>query len=180
MTGNPAVASATPVEIAASLRAAVDAALPRLSAISSVRSQERPSRGKWSPREIVGHLIDSAQNNHGRFVRAQLSDDLRFAGYAQDEWVAIQGYQDAPWEALVELWAAYNRQLARVIERVPPGIAAQSRTKHNLHEVAWRAVPASEPASLGYFMLDYVGHLQHHLRQVDALLGYSTSLAMES
>src|SRR6476660_1623273 len=71
--------------------------------------------GKWSPKQIVGHLIDSAVNNHARFVRAQLQDDLVFPGYDQDGWVRLQRYADAPWEDLVALWAAFNRHIAHVM-----------------------------------------------------------------
>jgi hypothetical protein len=71
----------------ADFRHTVDAAAVSLPALSPERAAARPAPGKWSPKEIVGHLIDSASNNHGRFVRAQLRDDLRFDGYEQAEWV---------------------------------------------------------------------------------------------
>lgn len=153
-------------EPGAALLAAIERALPRLDAIGEAASARRPSPGKWSAREIIGHLIDSAANNHGRFVRAQLTDDLVFPGYAQEEWVVLQGYQDAPWRETVALWASYNRHLARVMARVSPAVAVRPRARHNLHELAWRTVPADRPATLAWFMEDYVAHLEHHLRQV--------------
>jgi hypothetical protein len=152
--------------IATCLRQAVEQALPRLAAIDDIASARHPALGKWSPREIIGHLIDSAQNNHGRFVRAQLTDDLVFPGHAQDEWVRVQRYNEREWSALVELWADYNFHIAHVIAQIPPDIADRPRRKHNLHELAWRTVPADKPATLAYFMTDYVGHLEHHLRQI--------------
>ena len=153
-------------EPGAALLAAIERALPQLDAIGEAASARRPAPGKWSAREILGHLIDSAANNHGRFVRAQLADDLVFPGYAQEEWVVLQGYQEARWRETVALWASYNRHLARVMSRVPPQVAAQARARHNLHELAWRPVPSDRPATLGWFMEDYVAHLEHHLRQV--------------
>ena len=86
------------------LRERVSQAAPALLSLSGADSARRPAPGRWSPREIVGHLIDSASNNHQRFVRAQLDDNLVFAGYAQDRWVEVQRYQEAPWVELVELW----------------------------------------------------------------------------
>ena len=62
----------------------VDTTVPRLLALGDQASAIRPRPDKWSPREIVGHLIDSASNNHQRFVRAQFQDDLTFTGYDQD------------------------------------------------------------------------------------------------
>ena len=88
------------------LEKAVEAAFRSLSVLPDDAAARRPSPGKWSPKEIIGHLIDSASNNHQRFVRAQLQDDLVFPGYAQDEWVAAQRYQDGPWRELLELWRA--------------------------------------------------------------------------
>lgn len=152
--------------VSADLRAAVAAATPRLLSISESRSAERPAPGKWSPREVIGHLIDSASNNHRRFVEAQLSEDLVFPGYAQEKWVAAQRYQDAPWPELVALWRGFNLQLARVIEAAPEEARRRPRATHNLDQIAWRGVPRSEPATLEYFMSDYVAHLRHHLGQI--------------
>ena len=144
----------------------VEAASPQLLALGDEASARRPAPGKWSPREIVGHLIDSASNNHQRFVRALWQDDLMFNGYAQDEWVAAQQYQQAAWPELVALWGHFNRHLARVMIAVPPEIRDRRHRRHNLHQLAWRPVPENEAATLDYFMRDYVGHLEHHVRQI--------------
>ena len=75
--------------------------------------------GKWSPKQVIGHLIDSASNNHQRFVRGQQGAELLTPTYAQDHWVDCQGYVERPWRDLTGLWHAYNRHLAHVIERIP-------------------------------------------------------------
>ena len=148
------------------LRAVVAAAEPRLTALPDDATTRRPAAGKWSPREVLGHLIDSASNNHQRFVRATWQDDLVFPAYDQERWVELQDYQHAPWRELVTLWAAFNRHLARVMAATPEEVRMRARTRHNLDQIAWRTVPAAEPATLDYFMGDYVGHLEHHLRQI--------------
>jgi DinB superfamily len=148
------------------LETTVDRAVPSLLAIPEPESRRRPAPGKWSPSEIVGHLIDSASNNHRRFVVARWQEDLVFEGYRQDGWVEAQEYDRAPWSELVTFWAAFNRHLARVMAAVPADVRTREHRRHNLHEVAWRTVPASAPATLDYFMADYVAHLQHHLRQI--------------
>src|SRR5262245_1187894 len=144
----------------------VERAVPLLRALGDEGSRRHPAPGKWSPREVIGHLVDSASNNHQRFVRAQLQDDLVFAGYDQAVWVALQRYGDAPWDELVTLWATFNRHIARVMALVPADLRLRPRERHNLHELAWMPVPADAPVTLDYFMSDYVGHLRHHLRQV--------------
>jgi hypothetical protein len=152
-------------EFLADFRQTVDRAADRLLAISNDEAAVRPAPGKWSRKEIIGHLIDSATNNHGRFVRAQLQEDLVFAGYDQDGWVRVQRYQDRPWADLVRLWQAHNHQIAHVMETADGDAATRPRARHNLDELAWEAVPATQPATLDWFMRDYVGHLKHHLRQ---------------
>ncbi len=148
------------------MHAVLDAALPRLHRISDADSAVHAAPGKWSPRQIIGHLIDSASNNHQRFVRAAWQDDLVFPGYAQDDWVALQCYQDTPWEDLLTLWASFNRHIARVMTSVPEEVRMRPRVRHNLDDLASRPVPRTEPATLDYFMADYVWHLEHHLRQI--------------
>ncbi len=154
------------IAIAGQLRAAIAQATPRLAAISERQSAQRPAPGKWSPREIIGHLIDSAANNHARFVVAQSRDDLVFTPYDQEAWVRLQHYQDVAWSELVELWRVYNRHVAHVIAVTPHELLTQPRSRHNLDRIAWKTVLANEPATLGGLMQDYVEHMLHHLRQV--------------
>lgn len=144
----------------------LERATPALLALDDATSARHPAPGKWSPREIIGHLIDSASNNHQRFVRMREHDDLVVEGYEQDAWVAGQHYQDAPWAELVMLWFAYNRHLARVMAVTPAADRDRSRREHNLDLRAFRPVPADRAVTLGYFMSDYVDHLEHHLAQV--------------
>jgi hypothetical protein len=159
-----------PVDFAEALRRTVARAAPRLRAMPTDAAARPRIPGKWSPAQIVGHLIDSASNNHQRFVRARFQTDLRFPGYDQDAWVEAQRYASAPWPDLVELWAAFNLHLARVMESTPADILRAARSDHDLDVIAWEVVPANEPVTLEYFMRDYVGHLQHHLRQIEPSL----------
>jgi hypothetical protein len=158
-----------PGDAPACARRLVDAlrrAAPALLALDDATTSRRPAPGKWSPREIIGHLVDSASNNHQRFVRTRDRDDLVVEGYDQDTWVIAQRYQDAPWADLVLLWTTYNRHLARLMAATPAPDRDRIRRVHNLHLRAYRAVAEDQPVTLGYFMNDYVDHLEHHLAQV--------------
>jgi hypothetical protein len=145
--------------LADGLRTTVDAALPRLLAIAPPRDAHHPAPGKWSPREIVGHLIDSAWNNHTRFVLAQdeRAPEIHFTGDAQDDWVARQRYADRPWPQLVALWHAVNHHVAHGLAAMPP----------NAHDRLCRHPDRTAP--LRWFVADYLAHLRHHLQQVFAI-----------
>ena len=145
---------------------ALQRATPALLALDDAATTRRPAPGKWSPREIIGHLVDSASNNHQRFVRTRGRDDLVVEGYEQDAWVSAQRYQDAPWAELVLLWMTYNRHLARVMAATPAADRDRARHPHNLHVRAYRPVSEDRAVTLAYFMNDYVEHLEHHLAQV--------------
>jgi DinB superfamily len=147
-------------------RRTVEEAAWRMLAMSEAESGRPRADGKWSPKEIVGHLIDSASNNHQRFVRAQFTDHLVFPGYEQESWVRAQGYGDEPWPLLVELWRSFNLHLAHVMERAPESARRASREQHNLDDIGWIKIGEGKPATLEYLMRDYVGHLKNHLRQI--------------
>jgi hypothetical protein len=158
------------LDYAADLVTTVETAARKLANVPLATAQRSPAPGKWSPQEIIGHLVDSASNNHQRFVRARWQDDLVFPTYDQERWVTAQRYDLADWEDLLALWRTFNIQIARVMETTPDAIRLRERHRHNLDRVAWQPIPADQPATLDYFMRDYVGHLHHHLRQIDSLV----------
>src|SRR5689334_707126 len=100
------------------LRTVVEAASPRLLAIPEDAASRPRAPGKWSPKEVIGHLVDSASHNHQRFVRAQLIDDLVFQGYEQDPFVSLQHYRERPWGDLVALWRGYNLHISHVMASI--------------------------------------------------------------
>ena len=133
----------------------LNGALQRLTRISEARSEEHLSPGKWSRKEILGHLIDSASNNHQRFVRTQLASEVSFPGYAQTQWVETQGYQSESWENLIQLWAGFNRHMLHLISHIP-----EERAYNHC------VVGAGPPVTLRFLVEDYIRHLEHHLAQI--------------
>lgn len=144
----------------------LDSAAGRLAEISEERSAIPRVEGKWSRKEIIGHLIDSAANNHSRFVRAQFTDELVFPGYEQNAWVETQRYQDRSWSDLVELWRLYNRHILHIMKVTPEKTRMKLRHKHNLHVIASDKLSENEPVTLDFFMRDYVDHMKKHLGQI--------------
>ncbi len=135
--------------------AIVDRMEGRLLALKENQAGQPASAGKWSPKEVLGHLIDSAANNHQRFIRGQLENELVFPGYKQTDWVSLQGYTEEKWKDIVGLWAGLNRHLAHVVARIPSGKL----------ETPCR-IGGGSPVTLGYILDDYVRHVEHHLEQV--------------
>lgn len=145
----------------------IESASERLLEIPEAET-EKPLVGDWCAKQILGHLIDSAANNHARFVRAQLQEDLVFDGYDQEAWVRVQKYELEAWAALVDLWTEYNVHLLHVIENIPNDVLSRPRPHHSLDKIAWQTVPANQPVTLDYFIRDYFGHLKDHLNQIFA------------
>ena len=149
----------TVAETAAELRQVANGFSKELLAADARATARRPEVNTWSPKEVLGHLIDSAANNHQRFVRAQQTDALMLPGYEQDHWVASQGYQDADWPHLVTLWTHLNLHLADVMDRIPPA-------KYSVRCV----IGDSQPVTLEFVVVDYLDHLRHHMAQIRARL----------
>ena len=147
-------------------RQTIDSAGARLAQMNESQAAEPRAADHWSAKQVIGHLIDSAANNHARFVLAQLKNDLLFPGYEQDGWVRINHYQEAPWSQLVELWRAYNLHLHHLMMHASKEKMTTACTLHTLEEIAFKTVPKSEPVTLEYLMKDYVVHLKHHLGQI--------------
>src|SRR5688572_5103707 len=146
-------------------RQTINDATSRLQQISADDSA-RSTGDEWSRKQILGHLIDSAANNHQRFVGGQFADHLIFAGYDQDQWVSAQRYNDEPWPDLIALWRAYNLHLLHVISAIPQPVLTQTRDKHTLDQIAFKTVAPNTPATLEYLIRDYLDHLKHHLDQI--------------
>ncbi len=127
----------------------------RLDKLSNEAVESKPTPTKWSAKEELGHLLDSAANNHQRIVRAQLEDKLALPGYDQSRWVTANAYQRRDWKELIEVWQALNRQLLAAAESVPD--AAWSHTL---------TIAGSAPLTLQFVFEDYVAHMLHHLQHI--------------
>lgn len=144
-------------ELSEQLLKVIAAAEPKLRSTDPGELTKPVLAGGWSRKQVIGHLIDSASNNHQRFVRAALQDTLEFPGYEQDGCVRVQQPQQADWELLVSLWGAYNRYLAHVIAYLPESkLGTPCR------------IGSGEAVTLDFLAKDYLRHLLHHLRQIGA------------
>ncbi len=141
--------------LGAELASLVDSTEANLLKISEQDSSAPIRPGGWSRKQVIGHLIDSASNNHQRFVRAVLQGSLEFPGYDQEGSIRAQAVQEMSWPGLIALWASYNRYLAHIIAHLPK----------NALETECR-IGSSEPVTLRFLADDYLVHLVHHLQQV--------------
>jgi hypothetical protein len=144
-------------ELSKKLVDAIESAEPILRQVSDAESGKPALKGGWSRKQVIGHLIDSASNNHQRFVRAALRGSLEFPKYDQDGCVRVQAVESAPWPLLVTLWKNYNLYLAHVVAHLPASqLEAPCR------------IGASQPVTLKFLAEDYLTHLLHHLNQIGA------------
>jgi DinB superfamily len=143
-----------PTDLAELLRQTIDREIPELRALTAVKAARAPKPGSWSPKQELGHLIDSAANNHMRFVVASIEGAYEGTGYTQDGWVEAHGYHDLAWPEIVELWYRYNLLLVHLIGRI---------TEERLES---RCVVGSNAVTLRFLIEDYVLHMQHHIDHV--------------
>lgn len=126
---------------------------PLLTAIDEELFSTKTSPGKWSKKEIMGHLIDSATNNHQRFVRTQFENKPAIV-YDQNKWNAFNFYQQISGQQIISFWTIYNRQLIELIRHIPKAnLQLECRVGEKL-------------LTLDFLITDYVEHLEHHLKQV--------------
>ncbi|HXB11464.1 MAG TPA: DinB family protein [Bacteroidia bacterium] len=142
-------------EISKDLLGTVNAAAEKFKGISEKEWSTPTSEGAWCKKEILGHLLVSASNNHIRFVRIQLvTNDFTGLSYEQDFFVSSQKYKDRSASELIELWVSFNRHLAHVIKHIDPS---------KLNVIC--KIGNSEPVPFLFVIEDYLGHLKHHLKQ---------------
>lgn len=142
-------------ELALHLDRLIAAVEPRLAIYGEEWWSTPDQPGKWRRCELLGHLIDSASNNHQRFVRALLQDLYEGPGYDQEGCVRVERFDTAAIGTLTALFCSYNRLLAHVIANVPP---------EKLDTICRVESYAEMP--LAQLTIDYVAHLEHHLRQL--------------
>lgn len=135
------------------LESIIQKVTPKLLSLSEAAASQPRAVGKWSSKEILGHLIDSACNNHRRMIKMQIHSGLSFDNYEQDDWVRLQQYQQRSWADLVSLWQAYNLHLAHVITQIPQASLMNTGK-------------FGEVVTLEFLAKDYIRHLEHHLSQI--------------
>ncbi len=138
--------------IAFELEAVIDQHIAALQAMLKEKMAYKPSPSKWSKKEIMGHMIDSAQNNIRRFIVSQYEDTPHII-YKQDNWVAISNYQNYDIADLVNLWYLLNKHVIVILKNMQP-------------QIMQRECRTESPKTIEWLAQDYVRHLKHHLYQV--------------
>lgn len=126
---------------------------PLLTAFDEQTFSAKLQPEKWSKKEIIGHLIDSATNNHQRFVRVQFEDTPAIA-YDQNKWNEFGFYQQINGQQIILFWTIYNKQLIELTRRIP------------IENLQRGCMVNGKLLTLDFLINDYVEHMEHHLRQV--------------
>lgn len=136
----------------------VDQAMIDFENITEKAWNDKPQPSKWSKKELLGHLIDSASNNIRRLIVGQYEQGVKIV-YHQDEWVLYHNYQETDIADVKILWKLLNHQICRVIENIP-----EEKLQNNCDTGKGK----TELHTLSYFIEDYVLHLKYHLKQITA------------
>ncbi len=126
----------------------------------------KASDEKWSKKEILGHLVDSAVNNYQRVMLSQLKDDLIFGGYDQVNWVRHNDYQSRNVAEILKIWESLNTHISRLIATVPKTAMLRKTVHHSFDTISMRTVPKGTESNLSYMIWDYIFHVEHHLAQI--------------
>ncbi len=144
-------------QVSQELKQLIDAYSLKFDAFPEGEFSSKPRADKWSKKEIVGHLIDSAQNNLRRFIVGQYETSPPKIVYQQDFWVAANGYQKANKKDVVLMWKLVNYQICEVLNNMMPSNYAKvcdtGKNVVDLHSLEWLAQ-------------DYVKHMKHHINQI--------------
>ena len=143
------------------LNSAVDAFYQKYKDLNNDITSKRIGADNWTLKEIIGHLIDSACNNHQRFVRLQIVDELIFPGFGKynSKWIQIAGYNEMNFSDLMLLWKQYNILIDNIIK-----VVDESKLEHR-----WKN-PEGDKKTLSDLMIDYVRHLKDHLQHFEQTL----------
>lgn len=129
----------------------------KIATISEPDFYAKPNPTKWSKAEVLGHLIDSAQNNLRRFICGQYEFTPPQIIYDQDFWVSANNYKKAKKESIIQLWTLQNERICDILETMPPSNYKKEcntgKTTVQLHSLKWLAE-------------DYIKHMKHHLNQI--------------
>jgi hypothetical protein len=126
----------------------------KLEAIKEADFAFKPSPSKWSKKEILGHMIDSATNNHQRFIRIQYENEPVIF-YDQDQWNELSHYKDISTSHLIGFWSMYNQHIIEVVKVIP---------EENCYRFG--VGKDGQKLPLHFYITDYVSHLEHHLKQL--------------
>ena len=144
-----------PQELGHVFQERIAAAEARLSRIDESQAAETWRPGGWLRKEVLGHLLDSAANNHQRFVRAALDGRFEGPSYEQEGWVRLHAYSELPWQTLMASWRDRNATLARIVTRIDDA-RLSAPCKIGDYPVA----------TLEFVIVDYLRHLDHHVAQI--------------
>jgi hypothetical protein len=145
-------------DFVASFRNIILQGYEEMGVISEEAASAKPASSQWSIKELLGHLLDSASNNHQRFVRLQIFAEIEFPFYQQNEFVLVNHYQKQDWQTLLNFWKFYNLHLVHLVEHMD-----ESKLTN-----IW-ITPDEERLTLGHIVEDYLRHLRHHLKQIKNL-----------
>jgi len=152
-------------KISADLTAGVSSFYTRYCGLDNELASKRLAKGTWSPKELIGHLIDSASNNHQRFIRLQIADQLIFPDYGKDnlKWVQLGHYNDMDFAVVLLTWKQYNILIAKIIEEV------DTSTLSNCWKTDGKEITLME------MIRSYLSHLNGHLASFENTLSQLTA-----
>jgi uncharacterized damage-inducible protein DinB len=121
-----------------------------LSPLSDDEALHRYAPGKWSVKELVGHLADSERIMTYRLLRIARGDETPLPGFEENDYVKTSGSDARPFGELLDEWAAVRDATSALVRGLPAG--------------AWelRGTANDTPVSSRALLYIILGHTEHH------------------
>lgn len=125
-----------------------------LSEISDEQADYSYADGKWTLKEVIGHISDNERVMSYRLLRAARGDKTPLAGYDQDDFMSGASFQDWTWQQVIEDYAAVRHATLTLLR--------------GLSKEAWLRIGVANGGDLSARALAYIiaGHEMHHLQVI--------------
>lgn len=112
------------------------------------------AEGKWTIKELLGHLIDGEKILAYRALRIARSDKTPIEGYDENTYIENGNFNDLPIAALIEEFVLVRKANVRFFESLP--------------EKAWTRIGTANGKEFSVRALAFiiVGHVRHHLQVI--------------
>jgi hypothetical protein len=155
-------------DVARILTAQLDALPKTLAEAGEERASFRYADGKWSVREVVGHLTDAERVLSYRLLRIARGDETPLPGFDENDYVRAAAFETRPLADVAAEWSAVRRSTLALLQGLAPSVWERRGTANGT------------PISARALVYIVAGHTEHHLGMLRTRYGLRSRAASSS